>query len=178
MRKESFFKWANPGLFFFIFVLFLLQFQHKLKKHRWCAWDSNPGPQDGRHRRNHGAMAATKEKRKLRVDNNWLHFPWDLGGARGSEAYTVKSHFGEQLLHVKKWPNYGHKTVCWRPGCCWLGLGPKNIGDPNVGFCSMMGRVKLKTFSLMKRKLSYLRKTNQNAFITFVTSIHLSHLLV
>ena len=25
-------KWANPGLFLFIFVLFLLQFQHKLKK--------------------------------------------------------------------------------------------------------------------------------------------------
>ena len=29
------------------------------KKHRWCAWDSNPGPQGGRRRRNHGAMAAT-----------------------------------------------------------------------------------------------------------------------
>ena len=29
------------------------------KKHRWCAWDSNPGPQDGRRRRNHGAMVAT-----------------------------------------------------------------------------------------------------------------------
>ena len=29
------------------------------KKHRWCAWDSNPRPHDGRHRRNHGAMAAT-----------------------------------------------------------------------------------------------------------------------
>ena len=25
----------------------------------WCAWDSNPGPQDGRRRQNHGAMAAT-----------------------------------------------------------------------------------------------------------------------
>ena len=25
-------KWTNPGLFLFIFVLFLLQFQHKLKK--------------------------------------------------------------------------------------------------------------------------------------------------
>ena len=24
-----------------------------------CAWDSNPGPQYGRRRRNHGAMAAT-----------------------------------------------------------------------------------------------------------------------
>ena len=28
------------------------------KKHRWCAWDSNPRPQDGRRRRYHGAMAA------------------------------------------------------------------------------------------------------------------------
>ena len=23
-----------------------------------CAWDSNPGPQDGRRRRNHGAMVG------------------------------------------------------------------------------------------------------------------------
>ena len=30
-----------------------------MKKHRWCAWDSNLGPQDGRRRWNHGAMAAT-----------------------------------------------------------------------------------------------------------------------
>ena len=30
------------------------------KKHRWSAWDMNPGPQDGRHRQNHGAMAATR----------------------------------------------------------------------------------------------------------------------
>ena len=28
------------------------------KKRRWCAWDSNPGPQDGRRRWNHWAMAA------------------------------------------------------------------------------------------------------------------------
>ena len=28
------------------------------KKHRCCAWDSNPGPQDGRHRRIHWAIAA------------------------------------------------------------------------------------------------------------------------
>ena len=25
----------------------------------WCAWDLNPGPQNGRRRRNHGAMVAT-----------------------------------------------------------------------------------------------------------------------
>ena len=35
------------------------------KKLRWCAWDSNPGPQDGWRRRNHGAMAATREKTPL-----------------------------------------------------------------------------------------------------------------
>ena len=40
-------KWANTGLFF-------LSFSHhnfnntNWKKHRWCAWDSNPGSQDGR----------------------------------------------------------------------------------------------------------------------------------
>ena len=28
-------------------------------RRRWCAWDSNPGPQDGRRRQNRGAMAAT-----------------------------------------------------------------------------------------------------------------------
>ena len=27
-------------------------------KQRWCAWDLNPGLQDGRRRRNHQAMAA------------------------------------------------------------------------------------------------------------------------
>ena len=31
-----------------------------LKWARWCAWDSNPVPQNGRRRRNHGAMAATR----------------------------------------------------------------------------------------------------------------------
>ena len=29
------------------------------KKHRWCAWDSNLGPQDGRHRWNHLAWFHT-----------------------------------------------------------------------------------------------------------------------
>ena len=51
--NKFFFKSANPGLFLFIFVLFslitisIIQIE---KKRRWCAWDSNPGPQDGRHR--------------------------------------------------------------------------------------------------------------------------------
>ena len=34
-------------------------FNKNWKKRRWCAWDSNLGPQDGRCRQNHRAMAAT-----------------------------------------------------------------------------------------------------------------------
>ena len=35
-------------------------FNTNWKKHWWCARDLNPGPQDGKHRQNHGAMAATQ----------------------------------------------------------------------------------------------------------------------
>ena len=46
-----------PASFSVYFRLFnTLQF--KLKKCRWCAWESNPGRQDGRRERIHWAMAA------------------------------------------------------------------------------------------------------------------------
>ena len=53
-------------LFLFIFVLFTFQFKWQIynlnninwKKRRWCAWDSNPGRQDGRRRQIHWAIAA------------------------------------------------------------------------------------------------------------------------
>ena len=59
--------WTNPCLFLFICIHVLFQYQlqfqnYKLKKHRWCAWDSNPGLQVGRRRWNHGAMAAARMK--------------------------------------------------------------------------------------------------------------------
>ena len=51
-----------PASFSFIFILFLFQqqysFNFNMKKHKWCASDSNPGPQDGKRRQNHKAMAA------------------------------------------------------------------------------------------------------------------------
>ena len=59
-----FFKMCQSRpLYLFIFVLFTFKFNWqiyslKLKKHRWCAWDSNPGRQDGRRRRIHWAMVA------------------------------------------------------------------------------------------------------------------------
>ena len=69
-------SWANStnflkngpilASFMFIFVLFTFQFKWQIynlnnknwKKRRWCAWDSNPGRHDGRHRQIHWAMAA------------------------------------------------------------------------------------------------------------------------
>ena len=38
-----------------------------LKKWRWCAWAwaSNPWPQNGRRRRNHGAMAAASKESNI-----------------------------------------------------------------------------------------------------------------
>ena len=49
-----------PASFSFIFILFTSQINYKLKKRRWSAGDSNPGPKDVRRRWNHGAMAATQ----------------------------------------------------------------------------------------------------------------------
>ena len=47
-----------------LFVLYSFfsryNFNTNWKKHRWCAWDSNLRPQDGRRIWNHGAMAATQ----------------------------------------------------------------------------------------------------------------------
>ena len=56
-----FFKSADAGIFLLIFVLFTFQFKCKgcnfncinWKIHRWWAWDSNLGWQDGRRRRIH-----------------------------------------------------------------------------------------------------------------------------
>ena len=67
---ESFLKMSQSRP---LFVRFLLQFQsYKLKKYRWCAWDSNLEPQDGRRRRNHGAMVATPETHFCDVPHFYL----------------------------------------------------------------------------------------------------------
>ena len=68
-----------PASFLFIFVLFSLQFQYKLKM---VCLGSKPGTQDGRRRRNHGAMAATycstqfrhRLQRSVFIKHFWVHF--------------------------------------------------------------------------------------------------------
>ena len=78
------------------FCIFLL-FPHynfnntNWEKHKWCPWDLNPGPQDGRRRRHHGAMAATSF---LLVCTNKCSFgsPWfaQVDGSRS--AYKSMPH--------------------------------------------------------------------------------------
>ena len=67
----------NPVYLLFIFVLFSFQYQiqhHKLKKRKWCAWDSNPGLQDGWQRLKHGAMAATPSTHSITAFTDYLSF--------------------------------------------------------------------------------------------------------
>ena len=61
--KTFFFKNGPVPASFCLFLIFSrYNFNNtNWKKCRWCAWDSNPGPQDGRRRWNHGAMAATSK---------------------------------------------------------------------------------------------------------------------
>ena len=81
-----FFKWANPGFFLFIFVLFSSQLHENWKKCRWCAWDSNWWLQDGRRRRNHGAMADAQF-----YFIKWSKFSYNEAGGRESEKSRRES---------------------------------------------------------------------------------------
>ena len=95
------FKWANPGLFLLIFVLFTFQFKwqiynlNKLKKHRCCAWDSNPEPQDGMCRRIHWAMAAPQ----LTIFIGWISIDWST---KVECSYQLK-----ELIDFKNFSNMG-----------------------------------------------------------------------
>ena len=55
---NDFFKSANPGIFFVYFRHFLVTISIIQIEKRWCAWDSNLRPYNGRHIRNHGAMGT------------------------------------------------------------------------------------------------------------------------
>ena len=53
----NFYKnWPIPASFCLFSFFSCYNFNTNWKKCRWCAWDSNLGPQDGRRRWNHWAM--------------------------------------------------------------------------------------------------------------------------
>ena len=64
-----------------------------MKKHRWCAWDSNMVPQDGSWRRNHGAMVAAIDLVFLfvRIPQSHLNIHYKSQGANVASATRKKS---------------------------------------------------------------------------------------
>ena len=77
--SHCFFKNGPIPASFCLFLFFSCSnFNTNWKKHRWCAWDSKPGPQDGRCRQNHGAMAATPDSHEFgcRSDLTHLNQKW------------------------------------------------------------------------------------------------------
>ena len=49
---------SRPLFVYFCYFLEKISIIQIEKKRRWCAWDSNPQPHDGRRRLYHGAMSA------------------------------------------------------------------------------------------------------------------------
>ena len=58
-RNGPFLNWPILASFCLFSFFSHYNFNTNWKKRRWCAWDLNLGPQDGRRKQNHGAMMAT-----------------------------------------------------------------------------------------------------------------------
>ena len=98
--------WAKPGSFLFIFVLFvhyndkyIVKLDWIWKKCRLCAWDSNPGPQDGRCRRIHWAMSAPNS------DNFWFYFPWAVVDVVALSLSSPLSLIAAMAIKIRKGQN-------------------------------------------------------------------------
>ena len=83
--------------------------QYKLKKCRWCAWNSNPGQQDGRRRRIYWAMAAT-------------HFcPYQ----HSRLLFSLFSSFQQQItVNYKNGWNWTRVLWCQKRLLCQMGHSP------------------------------------------------------
>ena len=102
-------KWAKPGLFLFIFILFKWQIYHKYyiwKKCRWCAWDSNLGRQDGRRRQIHWAMAAPQMRwswRQLTTTFENETVKWKLQNDAERQTGIGRDSERKNMRGVVKW---------------------------------------------------------------------------
>ena len=101
------------------FCLFLFfsryNFNTNWKKHRWCAWDSNPGPQDGRCRRNHGAITLIYLMVCSLIQFHQKFILWSL---------FCEVHFQISLNSF----NWNAFITCCDEITCWLELLYLNIG--------------------------------------------------
>ena len=55
------------------------------KKRRWCSWDSNPGLQDGRCRRNHRAMVVAR----LMFVQCWVRNHWTVPAPKINILWSI-----------------------------------------------------------------------------------------
>ena len=99
------------------------------KKRRWCAWDSNPGPQDGKRRQNHGAMAATRND-ALPLTLNWSQFDgyryrWIVKAASinyDDFCFLTRPNPASLFIFVLQrqlWHKFDHKWLK-RRWCAWV----------------------------------------------------------
>ena len=96
LLSSCFFKkrWAYPGLFSFIFVLFSPQFKYKLKMRWFCVWRSNPGPQDGRRIR----INWTMESSFLQFVCMWTNSIFWVICNRAASAKTTHTQNSDNLI--------------------------------------------------------------------------------
>ena len=79
-----FLKMGQPGPLFVNFRPFLIPIQYELKKHRCCAWGSNPGPRTCRHQWIHWTITASciYSFNPLNYFERFYHYPknggWNL----------------------------------------------------------------------------------------------------
>ena len=80
------------------------------KKHRWCAWDPTPGPQNYRRRRNHRAMAATLGQPIL---NLYLSLFWWQAVWSESPSWQLMTPICKKHLICKTAVLISPRFKCW-----------------------------------------------------------------
>ena len=97
--EQLFLKMVQSRTLLCLFSFFsCYNFNTNWKKHRWCAWDSNPGLQDGRRRRNHRAMCGHPNRAILPVT-----FHYDLCDCLKINHFKLNGR-----------SEYRSFSVCWR----------------------------------------------------------------
>ena len=83
----------------------------------WCAWVLNPGPQDGRRRRNHGAMLATI------IQGCNLPPPTNFNYNTFWCQLLLQTSIGEKRTTLRtNRPDWFNEKICFIKRSCWQSL--------------------------------------------------------
>ena len=130
LLNQQFFKWANPGCFLFILVLFSSQFKYNFKSNRYCAWGSHQGPQNDEHSKMPECRKSKWTRKMLMLKCQKLREQAALiqevrNGLRVKfeirqiwNCSNVISSNRQGFLHLPTIPITTHvKTISWRNFC-------------------------------------------------------------